>query len=155
MGIALEMIALVLSEYSISWVEWFVSVEWFLFNGPMLNSDKTEAIILAQHLDYVECRLQLEFRNIGSLKNVNLMKLLRYYVSIITPLKRNAPQFVLSCQIIDLEFVHLNLLIKVFYYDYWDCYTRHFNYIDRAASSAFSVLMSLGSLPYWRGALPT
>jgi len=45
---------------------------------------------------------------------------------VITPLKRNAPiekiSF-LSCQFIDLEFVYIcDLLFKVFYNDYWDCY---------------------------------
>jgi len=43
---------------------------------------------------------------------------------IITPLKLNPPskKIILSFQIIDLEFVYLNLLFKVFYDDYWDYY---------------------------------
>jgi len=43
---------------------------------------------------------------------------------VITPLKQNAPfqKRLLSFKIMDLEFVYSNLLVKVFYHDYWDCY---------------------------------
>jgi len=66
--------------------------------------------------------MYLGFEITGSLKNC-----FRNYVIIfrvITPLKCNALQFVLflSCKIIELEFVYLYLLFKVFYDHYWDCY---------------------------------
>jgi len=50
----------------------------------------------------------------------------------------------LSRQTIDLEIESRNLLFKDFYDDYWDCY------IDRAASSALSVFMSLGNYRKFR-----
>jgi len=71
--------------------------------------------------------LELEFEITRSLKNVTVMTYHYYVITfwVITPLKRNSPiqkKLFLSCQIIDLEFVYPNLLFKVLYDDYWDCY---------------------------------